>query len=117
MVTRVSRAFGSLRGFSLSFDWLVLFTIFPDWPLLLLQIWFLRKTELRNIKETRSTLWNIDIWDGKNARELGENTGKMDVFNQIYLSLKNKMFVSEVQYLQKNRNLAVTGFLSMVSTY
>ena len=41
----------------------------------------------------------------------------MDVFNQIYLSLKNKMFVREVQYLQKNRNLAVTGFLSMVNTY
>lgn len=62
-------------------------------------------------------MWNIDVWDGKNACELGENTGKMDVFNQIYLSLKNKMFVSEVQYLQKNRNIAVTGFLSMVSTY
>ena len=28
LVTRVSRAFGSLRGFSLSFDWLVLFTFF-----------------------------------------------------------------------------------------
>ena len=117
MVTRVSRAFGSLRGFSLSFDWLVLFIFFPDSSLLLLQIWFLRKTELRNIKKTRSTLWNIDVWDGKNACELGENTGKMDVFNQIYLSLTNKMFVREVQYLQKNRNLAVTGFLPMVSTY
>lgn len=82
-----------------------------------LDLVFLRKTELRNIKKTRSTLWNIDVWDGKNACELGENTGKMDVFNQIYLSLKNKMFVREVQYLQKNRNLTVTGFLSMVSTY
>lgn len=82
-----------------------------------LDLVFLRKTELRNIKKTRSTLWNIDVWDGKNACELGENTGKMDVFNQIYLSLTKKMFVREVQYLQKNRNLAVTGFLSMVSTY
>ena len=43
----------------------------------------------------------------------------MDVFNQIYLSLKREVreVVREVQYLQKNRNLAVTGFLSMVSTY